>query len=224
METSKESLQHDLNVFLKQYRKAPHATTGQSPPQLFLGRNIRTRIDLVRHESVHSRISEEQRIGFTPSYHSLETGQHVYILSGNPRLDKWIPGIVVMKNGDLHYQINYQGIIVKRHIDQIRPFGGSNDSDESQSLRDSVDDSSQRTLARRLKRPSSGARTEEHQPPNDRIQRENEIDRDDNIPENAQQHGEGAAPCEEPIRDQPLQENLRRSSRARRPPQFFSPS
>jgi len=41
-QTNKE-LQHKLDRFLMAYRTAPYATTGQSPAQLFLGRNLKTR-------------------------------------------------------------------------------------------------------------------------------------------------------------------------------------
>ncbi|GBL91534.1 Uncharacterized protein K02A2.6 [Araneus ventricosus] len=34
--------------FLMQYRKTPHSTTHQSPAMMFLGRDIRTRLDLLR--------------------------------------------------------------------------------------------------------------------------------------------------------------------------------
>lgn len=49
---------NDINKLLRQYRKAPHSTTGQSPAQLFLGRSIRTRLDLVRLKSVPDHIIE----------------------------------------------------------------------------------------------------------------------------------------------------------------------
>lgn len=50
--TTAGTLQKNLNEFLRQYRKAPHSATNQTPAQLFLGRNIRKRIDLVHTDSV----------------------------------------------------------------------------------------------------------------------------------------------------------------------------
>ena len=49
-ECSELSLQHQLQSFLMSYRSTPHATTGQSPASLFLGRPIRTHFDLLRPE------------------------------------------------------------------------------------------------------------------------------------------------------------------------------
>jgi len=61
MQTTKSSLRQDINNFLRQYRKAPHSTTGLSPAQLFLSRNLRTRLDLVRPENA-SRGKTTRRI------------------------------------------------------------------------------------------------------------------------------------------------------------------
>ena len=58
--TTKRTLQENLNEFLRQYRKAPHSTTGQSPSQLFLGRTIRTRLNLVCPTDISTAVMEKQ--------------------------------------------------------------------------------------------------------------------------------------------------------------------
>jgi len=108
MSTTQGSVQHNLNQFLQQYRKAPHAATGQPPAQLFLGRNIRTRLDLVRPDDVFTRMKEKQQ-QFNPSFRSFQPEQTIYFLSGNPRMDKWIPGKIVTRLGNLHYEVEYTG-------------------------------------------------------------------------------------------------------------------
>ncbi|XP_055633675.1 uncharacterized protein K02A2.6-like [Toxorhynchites rutilus septentrionalis] len=122
MGTTTNTLQANINEFLQQYRKAPHAETGESPAKLFLGRNIRTRLDLVRPLDASTKVSEKQQASFNSSFRSFTPGQRVYCLSGNPRMDKWIPGIIAARLGDLHYDIIYEGKHLKRHIDQIRHF------------------------------------------------------------------------------------------------------
>lgn len=72
MSTTPGSLQSNLTQFLRQYRKAPHTTTDQSPAQLFLGRNIRTRIDLVRPDDIHTKITEKQQTIFNPSFRKFQ--------------------------------------------------------------------------------------------------------------------------------------------------------
>ncbi|GBP47737.1 Uncharacterized protein K02A2.6 [Eumeta japonica] len=44
---SVSSLEHQVNKYLLSYRNSVHSTTGVSPAQLMLGRNVRTRLDLL---------------------------------------------------------------------------------------------------------------------------------------------------------------------------------
>jgi len=120
MATTPGSLQHNLNEFLCQYRKAPHATTGQSPAQSFLGRIIRTRLDLVRPDETNVKIIQKQQAIANSTFREFQPKQKVYFLSGNPRMDKWIPGLIITHLGDLHYEIDYQGRRFKRHVDQLK--------------------------------------------------------------------------------------------------------
>ncbi|XP_055919603.1 uncharacterized protein K02A2.6-like [Eupeodes corollae] len=120
METTKTSLQLNLNKFLRQYRKAPHTTTGQSPSQLFLGRSLRTSLDLLRPDDIFTKVTEKQNSQFSPTFRIFQPGQSVFFLSNNPRMDKWVPGVIRNRLGDLHYEITYLGKQFKRHIDQIK--------------------------------------------------------------------------------------------------------
>ncbi|XP_058836807.1 uncharacterized protein K02A2.6-like [Topomyia yanbarensis] len=122
MGTTKSTLRTDINEFLRQYRKAPHTETGESPAKLFLGRNIRTRLDLVRPQNINAKISEKQRAAFDSKFRLFSPGDQVYFLSGNTRMDKWIPGVISNRLGDLHYEILYKTKTFKRHIDQIQSF------------------------------------------------------------------------------------------------------
>lgn len=122
MGTTSATLRSNLNIFLQHYRKIPHTETGDSPAKLFLGRNIRTRLDLVRPQKTDETVTEKQQAAFVPSFRSFSPGQQVYVLSGNARMDKWIPGIVQARLGDLHYDVVYEGKHLKRHIDQMRGF------------------------------------------------------------------------------------------------------
>ncbi|KAF2904059.1 hypothetical protein ILUMI_02117 [Ignelater luminosus] len=123
VQTVKDVLR-DLNEFLRQYRKAPHSTTGLSPARLFLGRDLSTRMDLVRPDDTRVRVTQ-----MDSTYRPLQPGQSVYALSGNPRMDEWIPGTIVTRLGDFHYEIHCSGKKVKRHIDQIRSSGNENTTD-----------------------------------------------------------------------------------------------
>ncbi|XP_037808082.1 uncharacterized protein K02A2.6-like isoform X2 [Lucilia sericata] len=129
MGTTRRTLQENLNEFLRQYRKAPHSTTGQSPSQLFLGRTIRTRLDIVYPTDIPTSVMEKQYMQFTPTYRTIDKGARVQFLSGNPRMEKWLFGTMLTRLGDLHYEVDYKGKRVKRHIDQIRNTGVPDEGD-----------------------------------------------------------------------------------------------
>ena len=42
------SLNKKIANFLLMYRNAPHSTTTETPAKMFLGRNLRSRLDLIR--------------------------------------------------------------------------------------------------------------------------------------------------------------------------------
>uniref|UniRef100_A0A1B6L3A3 Integrase catalytic domain-containing protein n=1 Tax=Graphocephala atropunctata TaxID=36148 RepID=A0A1B6L3A3_9HEMI len=87
-------LQTNLNEFLQQYRKAPHSSTGQPPAQLFLGRSLRTCLDLLKPENLYTKITEKQQETFNPTFSEFHSMQLVFFLSGNLQMDKWIPGTI----------------------------------------------------------------------------------------------------------------------------------
>ena len=123
MNTTSNSLQSNLNIFLRQYRKSPHSTTGQSPSWLFLGRELRSRLNLVIPDDICTKITQKQQLQCEHSPRSFYPSQNVIFLSGNPRMDRWIQGTIVRRLGDLHYEINFRGRLFKRHINQIQPYG-----------------------------------------------------------------------------------------------------
>lgn len=53
------SIAHRLESFLLTYRTTPHSTTNSTPASLFLGRDIRTRFDLMK-PNLESTISKKQ--------------------------------------------------------------------------------------------------------------------------------------------------------------------
>ncbi|XP_062708108.1 uncharacterized protein K02A2.6-like [Aedes albopictus] len=101
------------------------ATNGQAERT-----NIRTRLDLVRPLDASKRITEKQKSNFDSTFRCFNPGQNVYFLSGNGRMDKWIPGTVTEQLGDLHYRIDYNGKLVKRHVDQIQRFLGDDQNNK----------------------------------------------------------------------------------------------
>lgn len=117
---NRNNLRKQLNIFLRQYRIAPHSTTGKAPALLFLGRVFRTHLDLLLPQDLTTKMTDKQYMQYNTTYRSWEPMQNVYFLSNNNRMDKWLPGVILKRLGDLHYEISYKSKNVKRHVDQIR--------------------------------------------------------------------------------------------------------
>ena len=105
-------LEQSLMKFLIQYRVTPHAITGASPSSLFLGRNIRTRLDLL-HSTVASRVQNKQLIQKDAvdrhrRAREFSIGQQIMAQNFQSGL-RWIPGVVIDCKGPLLYVVQIQG-------------------------------------------------------------------------------------------------------------------
>ncbi|XP_029156135.1 uncharacterized protein K02A2.6-like [Nylanderia fulva] len=108
-----------LEQFLLQYRAAPHTSTKMSPAELFLGRKVRTKLDLIfpRKEEDRDRINQEIKA------RELALNKRVACRNYIGR-ELWKFGRIIEKLGKLHYKIKLDDDrIWKRHINQLRPIG-----------------------------------------------------------------------------------------------------
>lgn len=117
------SIQQRLNTFLYSYRRAPNVTTGYSPAMLFLGREIRSRLDLLRPDPVKliSDRLHKSRTWFNDKHY--EPGDIVAVRSYKSPNKKWAIGKVVAKDGILNYTIMVEGELCRRHVNQIQGLG-----------------------------------------------------------------------------------------------------
>ena len=112
-----------LANFLLAYRTAPHTTTGESPSMLFMGRNIRTRLDVLKPD-IRKRVEERQlnqaaKRSLNPTK-QLQIGQDVIARNYRGKR-KWVPGVIMAKTGPLSYQVKVaQNMVWRRHIDQLK--------------------------------------------------------------------------------------------------------
>ena len=116
------AIKRHLAQFLFAYRNAPHATTGDSPAMLLMGRGLRTRLDVIRPNTRktvenHQATSIEERRG---QHRAFEVGDIVAVR--NYRNDhKWVPGTIQEKKGTRSYAVLVEeGTVWQRHSDQIR--------------------------------------------------------------------------------------------------------
>lgn len=128
------TLKQKLDRFLLVNRTAPHTTTGVPPAELFMRRQLRTRLDLLRpsvKQHVENKQQEQQK------YHDrrartrvFEVGQQVLVRNfrAGPR---WIRGQVAEKNGAVSYRVKVGGETWKRHADQLLAHRGQQEAGPS---------------------------------------------------------------------------------------------
>ena len=70
-------------------------------------------------------ISEQQNKGYKQLQHQgkvreFQPSSQVMVRSYNTQ-NKWVPGIITNKVGEMHYDVSVNGISTRRHIDQLKP-------------------------------------------------------------------------------------------------------
>ena len=127
-EAMKSNIQGSITArvtrFLLHYRSTPHSTTGVSPSELFMGRKIRTRLDLLK-PNLNSRVqSKQQRQVAYHNQHAkhreFQVGGHVQVRDFSVTPNRWIEGVVIAKRGPLSYMVRLKdGREVLRHVDHV---------------------------------------------------------------------------------------------------------
>lgn len=117
------NIKQKLSTFLMSYRKAPNMTTMTSPSMLFLKREIRTRLDLIVPD-LKSRVEQQIRKDqYEFKDRNFEIGEKVAIRDYRSSNSRWKIGTVINKDGVLHYTVDVNGTLFRRHVDQIRSVG-----------------------------------------------------------------------------------------------------
>ena len=105
-------LQLHLMNFLLTYRSTPHATTNDTPASLFLGRSLRTRLDLL-HPNLPGEVATQQ--ARQKLNHDLRSrarefllGQRVMVRNHRLQGSKWIPGKIIPRTGSLSYVVQVE--------------------------------------------------------------------------------------------------------------------
>ncbi len=114
------TLQHCIANFLFSYRNMPHTTTKKTPAELFLKRQVRTRLSLVKPD-----VSQSFQAGSFPSQsagkkklRSFSVGQVVLVRNYRGG-EKWLDGKITEILGPVTYLVSVNGTCVKRHVNQM---------------------------------------------------------------------------------------------------------
>lgn len=119
------SLEFRLARTLFLYRTTPHSTTGVTPAHLLMGRELKTRLDLLRPHLRRHVEDQQERQSQTRNPTRLRCvefrpGDQVFFHSfryGTP----WVPGKIVMVTGPVSVRIEGQdGRTERRHVDHVK--------------------------------------------------------------------------------------------------------
>ena len=117
-------LETKLCRFLFQYRITPHTTTGQSPAQLLLGRQLRSHLDQL-HPDLASCVEHKQEL--QKQSHDQQTKMRQFVpdeavfVRNFAQGDPWLAGTIVNAPGPRSYNVKlFDNRMVRRHVDHIR--------------------------------------------------------------------------------------------------------
>ena len=114
------SLNQKITCFFLQYRNAVHATTNESPAKLLLGRQLRSRLDLIK-PNTRDTVEKKQFESFTePKRSQFAEGEKVMVRDYRKNTNKWTDAKITEKSGPLSYKVTTgdQGTW-RRHADQM---------------------------------------------------------------------------------------------------------
>ena len=116
------TLQHCIANFLYSYRNMPHTTTKKTPAELFLKRQVRTRLSLVKPDVPNFIPPERVKTPGTAKakLRSFSVGQSVLVRNYRGG-EKWVEGVITEILGPVTYLVDVSvfGKTVKRHVNQL---------------------------------------------------------------------------------------------------------
>ena len=115
MQADSGNIDEKVEEFLQKYRATPN-NSGKSPAEMFFGRKIRTKLDLLMpDDGPHSKLSECCDTQ-DPKY---KMGECVWVryYFGDQR---WKPGKILKSLGSMMYEVQVHSETVRRHQKQLR--------------------------------------------------------------------------------------------------------
>lgn len=125
LEAQSVSPQHRLAKFLFTYRNTPHTVTERTPAEMFLKRQPRTRLSLLKPDmsAVVAKHQLQQKKAHDKRVKTLRTfslGERVLVRDFRHPKKLWIPGTILKQRGPLTYDVQVGHRQVKVHVDHLR--------------------------------------------------------------------------------------------------------
>ena len=117
------TVEHHLANFLLAYRSRPHTTTGVNPAELFLKRQQRTRLSMVKpypETAMHQKQQQQQQAHDhnTDKLRSFLPGDAVAVRLFRGQ-EKWAQGEVIQRLGPVSYMVRIGNKVSHVHIDHL---------------------------------------------------------------------------------------------------------
>lgn len=120
LEEEKGDIHLKVCQILMDYRRLVHPATGLSPAMSMFGRQIRSKLDLLKFVPEKPQVQHD----FNKKFRSFKVGDRVSVREYIKVNRKWEFGSITKKLGKYHYLVKLDdGRIWKRHIDQMRTIG-----------------------------------------------------------------------------------------------------
>ena len=119
---TERNIERPLQTFLLAYRNSAHSTTGNSPAELLYGRNLKTRLDLLKPSAATTVLNKQtnQTLERAGKERHLEVGDSVLARDFRPNQPKWMSATVEKALGTRTFEVKTeQKQLWKRHIDHI---------------------------------------------------------------------------------------------------------
>jgi hypothetical protein len=126
MKQDNKILSHKIANFLLNYRNTPHSVTKETPARLFMGRDLRSCLSLVRPSVKDTVMNSQMDTVFQKSRPErsryFKVGDRVIARDYKGKDHKWIGGQIESSDGPLMYKVKTDlGSTWRRHVDQIKP-------------------------------------------------------------------------------------------------------
>ena len=149
MKGENSDINKKLANFLLAYRNTVHSTTNETPAKLFLGRQLRNRLDLLKPDITRQVHDKQMKAAIKPTKETMREfyeGDSVSVRDYRGE-NKWTSGLISKREGPLNYQVETpSGGIWNRHADQIRksdfydkPRDESNDNIEPDVITENIE-------------------------------------------------------------------------------------
>ena len=116
------TIENKVNKFLFRYRITPHTVTCVNPAEMLMLRRLRSRLTLLKPNIRNRQLAKQEdatKYSHRKKMREFNIGEQV-LTRNYSTVSKWFTGVIIKRTGPVSYEIEVEGGIVRRHVDQIQ--------------------------------------------------------------------------------------------------------